>query len=78
MFVTFAPIVFFSFLFQFSPQDAEDYVAYLKEAERLDEVAVRLAKLVNSDDFVSKYGKSNHQLWNELCELISQNPLRVK
>ncbi|KAK2704962.1 pre-mRNA-splicing factor syf1 homolog isoform X2 [Artemia franciscana] len=63
---------------KFSPQDAEDYVTYLKEAERLDEVAVRLAKLVNSDDFVSKYGKSNHQLWNELCELISQNPLRVK
>ena len=37
-----------------------------------------LAKCVNSSSFVSRAGKSNHQLWNELCDLISKNPTKVK
>lgn len=45
---------------------------------RLDEAAVKLTELVNNDDFVSKHGKSNHQLWNELCDLISKNPLQIR
>ncbi|KZC11912.1 Pre-mRNA-splicing factor SYF1 [Dufourea novaeangliae] len=45
---------------------------------RLDEAAVKLAQIVNQDDFVSKHGKSNHQLWNELCDLISKNPSKIK
>lgn len=32
---------------------------------------------MNHDDFVSKHGKSKHQLWNELCNLISKNPLKI-
>lgn len=39
---------------------------------------MRLADIVNSDEFVSKHGKSNHQLWTELCELISKNPQDMK
>jgi pre-mRNA-splicing factor SYF1 len=39
---------------------------------------MKLANIVNQDDFVSKYGKSKHQLWNELCDLISKNPKQVK
>ena len=37
-----------------------------------------MAKIVNNQDFVSRDGKSNHQLWNELCDLISKNPKRVR
>lgn len=44
----------------------------------MDEAAVKLAQIVNQDDFVSKHGKSNHQLWNELCDLISKNPSKIK
>ncbi|KAF0291296.1 Pre-mRNA-splicing factor SYF1 [Amphibalanus amphitrite] len=42
-----------------------------------EKAAVRLAGIVNEEHFVSQQGKSNHQLWNELCELISKNPHKV-
>uniref|UniRef100_A0A8D9DPY9 Pre-mRNA-splicing factor SYF1 n=3 Tax=Cacopsylla melanoneura TaxID=428564 RepID=A0A8D9DPY9_9HEMI len=60
------------------PEDAEDYIEYLCSIERLDEAAVKLAYIVNKESFVSKHGKSNHQLWNELCEMISQNPDKIR
>nr|CAD7440654.1 unnamed protein product [Timema bartmani] len=60
------------------PEDAEDYIEYLSSIGRLDEAAVKLAHIVNKEDFVSKHGKSNHQLWNELCELTSKNPHKVR
>ncbi|XP_046676581.1 LOW QUALITY PROTEIN: pre-mRNA-splicing factor syf1 homolog [Homalodisca vitripennis] len=60
------------------PEDTEDYIEYLTAIGRLDEAAVKLAHIVNKEDFVSKHGKSNHQLWNELCELISKNPDKVR
>lgn len=37
-----------------------------------------LADIVNNENFVSRHGKSNHQLWNELCDLTSKNPDRVR
>ena len=69
--------VFRRFL-KLSPEDAEEFVDYLKSIDRLDEAAVKLAQIVNKDSFVSKTGKSNHQLWNELCELNSKNPKQIK
>ncbi|XP_045482989.1 pre-mRNA-splicing factor syf1 homolog [Harmonia axyridis] len=59
------------------PENAEEYIDYLKNITRLDECATLLAKLVNDENFISREGKSKHQLWNELCELISQNPKEV-
>ncbi|XP_015589714.1 pre-mRNA-splicing factor SYF1 [Cephus cinctus] len=61
-----------------APEDTEEYIEYLISVGRLDEAAVKLAQIVNQDDFVSKHGKSNHQLWNELCDLISKNPSKIK
>ncbi|KAL7989330.1 hypothetical protein Chor_011996 [Crotalus horridus] len=61
-----------------SPENAEEYIEYLHSIDRLDEAAVRLATVVNDERFVSKEGKSNYQLWHELCDLISQNPDKVK
>ncbi|KAF7385318.1 pre-mRNA-splicing factor syf1 [Vespula maculifrons] len=61
-----------------APEDTEEYIEYLISIGRLDEAAIKLAQIVNQDDFVSKHGKSNHQLWNELCNLISKNPSKIK
>ncbi|KAH1176025.1 pre-mRNA-splicing factor SYF1 [Mauremys mutica] len=61
-----------------SPENAEEYIEYLRSIDRLDEAALRLANVVNDERFVSKEGKSNYQLWHELCDLISQNPDKVK
>lgn len=60
-----------------SPEDSEEYINYLVKHERLDEAAQQLVKLVDNEHFTSKHGKSNHQLWNELCDVISKNPDKV-
>lgn len=59
------------------PEDAEEFINYLLKVERLDEAAQQLAHIVDNEYFVSKFGKSNHQLWNELCDMISKNPDKV-
>uniref|UniRef100_A0A8C1RN22 Pre-mRNA-splicing factor SYF1 n=1 Tax=Cyprinus carpio TaxID=7962 RepID=A0A8C1RN22_CYPCA len=50
-----------------SPENAEEYIDYLRSVGRLDEAAIRLAAVVNDENF----------LWHELCDLISQNPDKV-
>ncbi|XP_031570615.1 pre-mRNA-splicing factor SYF1-like [Actinia tenebrosa] len=60
------------------PENTEEYVKYLVDVGWIDEAATRLATIVNKENFVSKEGKSNHQLWHDLCELISKNPTKIK
>lgn len=60
------------------PENTEAYIDYLMEIGWLDEAAIKLAAIIDEDKFVSKKGKSNHQLWHELCELICKNPDEVK
>ena len=55
------------------PEEAEDYVAYLLSVQRVDEAAVKLAQLVNDEGFISRAGKSKHQLWTELAELLCRH-----
>eukprot|EP00043_Microstomoeca_roanoka_P012576 m.121881 g.121881 ORF g.121881 m.121881 type:complete len:821 (-) comp15536_c2_seq1:136-2598(-) len=59
------------------PEDAEEYVDYLLSIKRFDEAATQLAEIVNNTKYKSKRGKSNHLLWVELCELISNNPEHI-
>lgn len=54
--------VWFPFMLQLSPENAEEYIEYLHSIDRLDEAAVRLAAVVNDERFVSKEGKSNYQV----------------
>jgi len=63
---------------QMFPENSEEYIDYLIYIDRLDEASKILAKCVNNDDFVSKEGKSKHQLWNELCDMISKNPTKIQ
>ena len=56
------------------PEDAEEFIDYLIKNDRLDEAAVKLGDIVNDEKFTSKEGKSKHQLWQELSELIAKHP----
>eukprot|EP00004_Rigifila_ramosa_P016307 TRINITY_DN3858_c0_g1_i1.p1 TRINITY_DN3858_c0_g1~~TRINITY_DN3858_c0_g1_i1.p1 ORF type:complete len:849 (-),score=230.83 TRINITY_DN3858_c0_g1_i1:69-2333(-) len=56
------------------PEQAEDYVEYLRGIEKWDEAAKWLARLVNEEHFSSRKGKTKHQLWLELCEIASKHP----
>ncbi|XGW11905.1 hypothetical protein V3C99_012962 [Haemonchus contortus] len=60
-----------------NPRGREDFVEYLIKIDQLDEAARQLVALVNEDMPVSDKGKTVHQLWAELCELISKNPKKV-
>ncbi|CAF0745903.1 unnamed protein product [Adineta steineri] len=60
------------------PECAEQYIDYLKEIGNLDECAKYYVGILNNDHFTSRQGKSTHQLWNELCELVSKNPTKIK
>ncbi|KAK6039338.1 HAT repeat protein, partial [Cooperia oncophora] len=60
-----------------NPRGREDFVEYLIKIDQLDEAARQLVTLVNEDMPVSDKGKTVHQLWAELCELISKNPKKV-
>merc|ERR1719347_1292831 len=62
---------------QMYPENSEEYVDYLVTIDRLDEASQVLAKCVNNSEFTSRQGKSNHQLWNELCDMISKNPNKI-
>ena len=59
------------------PETREDFVEYLIGIDQLDEAANQLAILVNEDNQVSAQGKTTHQLWMELCKLISENPNKI-
>jgi hypothetical protein len=48
------------------------------EQELWGEAAKKMAELVNDDGFRSLEGKSKHQLWLELCDLITKHPKEVE
>ena len=62
---------------KFEPGHAEEYVEFLKARGRWDEVAERLAKIVNDETFQSLAGKSKHEIWLELCEIVATHPEEV-
>ncbi|RHZ79462.1 hypothetical protein Glove_145g19 [Diversispora epigaea] len=60
------------------PDHVEEYIDLLLSMDRYDEAAKRLAQVVNNDRFQSMHGKSNYQLWMELCDLICEHPHEIK
>ena len=60
------------------PTHAEEYIAYLRIHEHWEEAARRLAVVVNDEAFRSLEGKSKHQLWLELCDMVTKHPNEVK
>lgn len=59
------------------PENAEEFIDYLIKNDRLDEAAIKLGDVVNDEKFTSKEGKSKHQLWHDLCDLMTKNPDKV-
>lgn len=47
---------------QLQKEKTEDYIEYLRVIGWLDEAAIRLAGIINEESFVSKEGKSKHQV----------------
>ena len=45
--------------------------------EQWGEAARKMAELVDDDTFHSLEGKSKHQLWLELCDIITKHPKEV-
>ncbi|KAL6657489.1 hypothetical protein ACP70R_005269 [Stipagrostis hirtigluma subsp. patula] len=58
---------------QFDPSHAEDFINFLISAGRWQEAADRLASVLNDDGFRSVKGKTRHQLWLELCEILTKH-----
>merc|ERR1719469_798368 len=52
------------------PDHVEVYIAYLRTITRYDEAAQRLATVMDDEDFSSMEGKTRHQLWMDLCDLV--------
>ena len=57
---------------QLSPQDTEAYIEYLVTIDHLDEAAVKLAQIINDETFVSKDGKSKHQVRQKARQGVNQ------
>lgn len=53
-------------IFQLQPECAEEYIDYLQQIGNLDECAKLYVDILNRDDFVSRQGKSNHEVCSEL------------
>ena len=55
---------------------AEDYISMLLQLDppRYAEAARYLSSIVDDPKFKSKYGKSQFQLWSELCDLVCEHP----
>mmetsp|Transcript_8004 Transcript_8004/g.17846 ORF Transcript_8004/g.17846 Transcript_8004/m.17846 type:complete len:890 (-) Transcript_8004:47-2716(-) len=60
------------------PDHVEVYIAYLRTIGHFNEAAERLAGIVDDEDFASLEGKTRHQLWMDLCDLVSKHPADIK
>jgi len=60
------------------PDHVEVFIAYLRAIGRYDEAAQKLAAVVDDEDFSSMEGKTRHQLWMDLCDLVSKHPADIK
>ncbi|CCG81209.1 putative DNA repair and transcription protein [Taphrina deformans PYCC 5710] len=56
------------------PDMIEDYVDLLVDLELYDEAAREYTKLLDNNKFRSSKGKSQFQLWSDLCDLLVKHP----
>ncbi|ORM40438.1 Pre-mRNA-splicing factor SYF1 [Babesia sp. Xinjiang] len=63
---------------QLKPNTRETLYQILKRHKQYDEACVVLCELLNDGNFVSESGKTQYDLWLELCQLIRDNPHQIK
>lgn len=61
----------------FDPSHIEDFIEFLLNSKLWQEAAERLAGVLNDDQFFSIKGKTKHQLWLELCDLLTRHATEV-
>ncbi|KAF7493717.1 Pre-mRNA-splicing factor SYF1 [Sarcoptes scabiei] len=59
------------------PEEAEEYIQYLISIEQYNEAAMKLIEIINDDNFVSKQGKSKHELWTDLSKILCRHPNEI-
>ena len=57
---------------QFEPTRVEDFVTYLKKHNRWSDVINTLINVLNNPSFVSMKGRTRHEIWVELCTILSR------
>eukprot|EP01062_Namystynia_karyoxenos_P073357 TRINITY_DN70159_c0_g1_i1.p1 TRINITY_DN70159_c0_g1~~TRINITY_DN70159_c0_g1_i1.p1 ORF type:complete len:872 (+),score=339.11 TRINITY_DN70159_c0_g1_i1:95-2710(+) len=57
---------------QLEPNMVEDFVIYLRKHKRWNDIINVTIKALNDPRFVSVKGKTRHEIWVELCALISR------
>lgn len=62
---------------KFDPTHIEEFIEFLLSAERWQESSERLAEVLNDEGFQSIKGKTRHQLWLELCNLLTKHANEV-
>ncbi|BBN08894.1 pre-mRNA-splicing factor SYF1 [Marchantia polymorpha subsp. ruderalis] len=62
---------------KFDPTHVEEFIDFLLESKLWQEGAVKLAQVLNDASFQSIKGKSRHQLWLELCNLLTVHAREV-
>jgi pre-mRNA-splicing factor SYF1 len=65
-------------VFKVEPERIEDFINYLIDVEEWDEAAVQLVQVVNNEDFKSPTGKSKHDMWMLLCDVIAKHSEKLK
>ncbi|RRT84081.1 hypothetical protein B296_00015744 [Ensete ventricosum] len=61
----------------FDPSHIENFINFLIASRRWQEAAERLAGVLNDDSFHSIKGKTRHQLWLELCDILTRHATEV-
>lgn len=61
----------------FDPSHVEDFIDFLLQSKRWQEAADRLASVLNDNSFYSIKGKTKHQLWLELCDLLTKHATEI-
>ncbi|KAL5716933.1 hypothetical protein ACHQM5_010035 [Ranunculus cassubicifolius] len=62
---------------KFDPTHIEDFIDFLLNSNLWQEAADRLAAVLNDDHFYSIKSKTKHQLWLELCHLLTSHSTQV-
>lgn len=62
---------------KFDPTHIEHFIEFLQSSELWQEAAERLAQVLNDEGFFSIKGKTRHQLWLELCHLLTVHAKEV-
>ncbi|CAJ0961627.1 unnamed protein product, partial [Mesorhabditis belari] len=61
-----------------NPQGREEFIDYLMKYQQFDEAALQITALIQEDRAFTEQGKTVHQLWADLCNIISEHPNKIR